>query len=132
MTDIAIRVQNLSKMYRIGAKEQARRNLRQTARSLATAPFDYLRRMRRPPTEEETLWALRDVSLRCSRARCWASSAATARGRAPCSKSSRASRSQRAAGLFALKVNLRYPRCSRKGGWDSHRAGFGLTEEYWL
>jgi lipopolysaccharide transport system ATP-binding protein len=64
MTDnIAIRVQNLSKMYRIGAKEHARRNLRQTARNLVTAPFDYLRRMSRPPTEEETLWALKDVSF---------------------------------------------------------------------
>jgi hypothetical protein len=50
MTDIAIRVQNLSKMYRIGAKEQVRRNLGQTARSLATAPFDYLRRMSWPLT----------------------------------------------------------------------------------
>jgi hypothetical protein len=82
MSDIAIRVQNcippsapplrgqgvsevegLSKMYRIGAKEQVRRNLRQTARSLVAAPFDYLRQMGRPPTEEKTLWALRDVSF---------------------------------------------------------------------
>jgi hypothetical protein len=63
MTDIAIRVQNyilsggegLTKLYRIGAKEQAPRTLRQTARSLVTAPFDTLRRMSRPPTEEETL-----------------------------------------------------------------------------
>jgi hypothetical protein len=49
MSDIAIRVQNLSKLYRIGAREHTRRNLRQTAKSLATAPFDYLRRMSRLP-----------------------------------------------------------------------------------
>jgi lipopolysaccharide transport system ATP-binding protein len=63
MPDIAIRVDRLSKLYRIGAKEHAPRTLGQTARNLVTAPFDYLRRMRRPPTEEETLWALRDVSF---------------------------------------------------------------------
>ncbi len=63
MSDMAIRVDHLTKLYRIGAKEHAPRNLRQTARSLVAAPFDYLRRMSRPPTEEETLWALRDVSF---------------------------------------------------------------------
>ncbi len=63
MSNIAIRVQNLTKLYRIGAQEHPPRNLRQTARSLVAAPFDTLRRMSRPPTEEETLWALRDVSF---------------------------------------------------------------------
>ncbi len=63
MSNIAIRVQNLTKLYRIGAKEHAPRTLGQTARSLVTAPFDTLRRMSRPSTEEETLWALRDVSF---------------------------------------------------------------------
>jgi lipopolysaccharide transport system ATP-binding protein len=67
MSDVAIRVQNLTKLYRIGAKEHAPRTLGQTARSLVTAPFDYLRRMSRPPTEEETLWALRDVSFEVNR-----------------------------------------------------------------
>ena len=71
MSDIAIRVENLSKMYpelsaragRIGAREEQPRGLGQTVRSLVASPFAYLQRSRRPPTEEETLWALRDVSF---------------------------------------------------------------------
>jgi lipopolysaccharide transport system ATP-binding protein len=63
MSDVAIRVENLSKMYRIGAREAQSRGLGQTVRSLATSPFAYLQRMRRPPTDEETLWALKDVSF---------------------------------------------------------------------
>ena len=41
----------------------SRGNFWQATRALAVAPFDYLRRMGRPPTEEETLWALKDVSF---------------------------------------------------------------------
>jgi lipopolysaccharide transport system ATP-binding protein len=63
MTDIAIRVENLSKMYRIGAREKQPQNGWQALQMLAASPFDYLRRMGRPPTEEETLWALKDVSF---------------------------------------------------------------------
>jgi len=59
MTDIAIRVENLSKMYRIGAREKQPQNGWQALQMLAASPFDYLRWMGRPPTEEETLWALR-------------------------------------------------------------------------
>jgi len=63
MSDIAIRVENLSKMYRIGTRDEQPRGLVQAARSLIVSPFAYLRRMRRPPTAEETLWALKDVSF---------------------------------------------------------------------
>jgi len=63
MSDIAIRVENLGKMYRIGIEERRPDNLWQAARQLAASPFEYLRRISRPPTEEETLWALRDVSF---------------------------------------------------------------------
>jgi len=63
MSDIAIRVENLSKMYRIGAREKQPQNGWQALQMLAASPFDYLRRMGRPPTEEETLWALKDVSF---------------------------------------------------------------------
>ena len=63
MTDIAIHVENLSKMYRIGTKEEQPRSVGQTMRSLVASPFAYLNRMRRPPTEDESLWALRDVSF---------------------------------------------------------------------
>jgi len=63
MSDTAVRVDNLSKVYRIGTKETQSRGLARAALSLATAPFSYLSRMRRPPTEAEILWALRDISF---------------------------------------------------------------------
>jgi lipopolysaccharide transport system ATP-binding protein len=63
MTDPIIRVENLSKMYRIGQRDEQPKNLREAAVALLGAPFRYLRQMGRPPTEEETLWALRDVSF---------------------------------------------------------------------
>ena len=50
MSDIAIKVENLGKMYRIGAEEKRPDNLWQAARQLAALPFDYLRRITRPPT----------------------------------------------------------------------------------
>ncbi|HOT90768.1 MAG TPA: ABC transporter ATP-binding protein [Anaerolineae bacterium] len=67
MTDIAIRVENLGKLYRIGAKEHRPATLWQAARQLAASPFEYLRRITRPPTEAETLWALKDVSFEVKR-----------------------------------------------------------------
>lgn len=39
----------------------------QAARQLAASPFEYLRRISRPPTETETLWASRDVSFEVQR-----------------------------------------------------------------
>jgi lipopolysaccharide transport system ATP-binding protein len=67
MSDTTIRVDNLGKMYRIGAAEKQSRNGWRALGDLAMSPFDYLRRMGRPPTEEETLWALRDVSFEVQR-----------------------------------------------------------------
>ena len=67
MSDIAIRVTNLSKLYRIGAAERQPQSLGGAARSLFGSPFAYLHRMLRPPTEQETLLALRDVSFQVQR-----------------------------------------------------------------
>ncbi|MFN2304225.1 MAG: ABC transporter ATP-binding protein [Anaerolineales bacterium] len=67
MTDIAIKVENLSKIYRIGVEENRPQTPVQTARSLVGSPFSYLQRMMRPPTDEETLWALKDVSFEVKR-----------------------------------------------------------------
>ncbi len=67
MSDIAIRVENLGKMYRIGTEERRPANFWQATKQLAASPFDYLRRITRPPTEEETLWALKDVSFEVHR-----------------------------------------------------------------
>lgn len=67
MSDLAIRVNNLGKMYRIGVANQPSRNWWQRARNLALSSFGYLQRMTRPPTEEETLWAIRNVSFEVRR-----------------------------------------------------------------
>ena len=75
MTDIAIRVENLSKRYpstklrtgRIGARQKRANTLRQTLENLAASPFDYLRSTLRGPSEEEILWALKDVSFEVKR-----------------------------------------------------------------
>ncbi len=48
-------VENLGKMYRIGTEEHRPANFWQATKQLAASPFDYLRRITRPPTEEETL-----------------------------------------------------------------------------
>ncbi|MBN1877016.1 MAG: ABC transporter ATP-binding protein [Anaerolineae bacterium] len=67
MTEIAIRVENLGKMYRIGTEDRRPATFWQAARQLAASPFEYLRRITRPPTEAETLWALKDVSFEVKR-----------------------------------------------------------------
>ncbi len=67
MTDIAIRVENLGKMYRIGTEDRRPATFWQAARQLAASPFAYLQRITRPPTEAETLWALKDVSFEVQR-----------------------------------------------------------------
>jgi lipopolysaccharide transport system ATP-binding protein len=67
MSDLAIRVDHLSKLYRIGAEERQPQNLAGAVRSLVSSLFAYLQRMGRPPTEQETLWALRDVSFEVQR-----------------------------------------------------------------
>jgi lipopolysaccharide transport system ATP-binding protein len=59
----AIRVEKLSKMYRIGAKESQPQTLIESLRRAAASPLDYLRSTLRPPREEEIFWALRDISF---------------------------------------------------------------------
>ncbi len=56
MTDIAIRVQGLSKLYRIGERVRYK-SLRESIQNAVTAPF------RRDRHAEETIWALRDVTF---------------------------------------------------------------------
>jgi lipopolysaccharide transport system ATP-binding protein len=61
MSDIAIRVENLSKMYRIGALQRTARyaTLRESLVEMVSAPFKSLSR----PAQTEELWALKDVSF---------------------------------------------------------------------
>ena len=67
MTDIAIRVENLSKLYRIGARQAAYKTLRESLTNAVTAPFRRFRRSSqsaiRNPQSDEFIWALKDVSF---------------------------------------------------------------------
>lgn len=69
MSDIAISVENVSKLYRLGLKREDTPTLAGTLFSWVKAPVDNLRRLRRltrfTPGEEgqDVLWALRDVSF---------------------------------------------------------------------
>jgi lipopolysaccharide transport system ATP-binding protein len=63
MSDTPIKVEDLGKRYRIGAEDERPDNLWDAAKQAIASPFDYLRRITRPPREEETLWALKDVSF---------------------------------------------------------------------
>jgi len=49
MNDIAIRVTNLTKLYRIGVAERQPQSLGGLTRGLLSSPFAYLQRMLRPP-----------------------------------------------------------------------------------
>lgn len=68
MSDIAIRVQNLSKRYRIGLKEKRHDTLLGALLDLAGRPLRNLRRLRslthfNQVEAEDILWALKDISF---------------------------------------------------------------------
>ena len=63
MNNVAIQVQDLSRRYRIGARENRANTLRERLTHLAASPFGYLQRQIRGPSEEEIIWALKDVSF---------------------------------------------------------------------
>jgi len=67
MTDNAIKVENISKQYRIGAY-QHKKNLREAVKDALTAPFRRAGRLLRGQATsaaelDETIWALKDVSF---------------------------------------------------------------------
>ncbi|HUW95327.1 MAG TPA: ABC transporter ATP-binding protein [Anaerolineae bacterium] len=63
MTDIAVRVEKLSKRYRIGGPQARYRTLRESLVDMAAAPARRLRRLGQPSPENETIWALKDVTF---------------------------------------------------------------------
>jgi len=63
MNDLSIRVENLGKRYRIGAHQKRYYTLRERLVNLMTSPFDYLRTTLTPPSDEEVLWALQEISF---------------------------------------------------------------------
>jgi len=63
MNDIAIRVENLSKLYRMG-QFVGYKTLRESIVSIISAPFRRLRRSSSPVSDhDEYIWALKDVSF---------------------------------------------------------------------
>jgi lipopolysaccharide transport system ATP-binding protein len=62
VSDIAIRAENLSKLFRIGAYQESR-----TLREHIVESFTSLLRRRRVGARENTIWALRDVSFEVER-----------------------------------------------------------------
>ena len=58
----AVKVRELGKRYRIGVRRQSTSRGSRVVNSLLS-PFDYFRTSLRDATDEETLWALRDVSF---------------------------------------------------------------------
>ncbi len=67
MTDLMIKVENLSKRYRIGRTKSKPQTRREALKRKLLSPFEYLVFSLGPPDEEETLWALRDVSFEVQR-----------------------------------------------------------------
>jgi lipopolysaccharide transport system ATP-binding protein len=62
MSDIAIRVEGLGKLYRLGAREQYG-TLRDTLVDALTAPLRWFRRARSAGASGQTFWALKDISF---------------------------------------------------------------------
>ena len=72
MSDVAIRVEGLSKLYRLGEREKSYKTLRDTISDLALGPFKSAKKAFRKnkqveEADDETLWALNDVSFEIKR-----------------------------------------------------------------
>jgi len=70
MTDIAIKVENLGKLYRIG-QFAGYKTIRETLMDVASAPFRRIRSISNQPSatshQPNSIWALRDVSFEVKR-----------------------------------------------------------------
>jgi lipopolysaccharide transport system ATP-binding protein len=62
MTEIAVKVENLSKLYRIG-QFAGYKTIRETLTDVAAAPFRRLRQPSATSQQPNTIWALKDVSF---------------------------------------------------------------------
>ena len=66
MNDTVIRVEHLSKSYRIG-QVQSYRTLRDTLLNVGKLPMQILRSVAQKSAQEPTIWALKDVSFEIRR-----------------------------------------------------------------
>jgi lipopolysaccharide transport system ATP-binding protein len=72
MSDLAIRVEGISKQYRLGAKQERYKTLRDTLTEAFMSPLHWAERWRRGQATKaaelpETIWALKDVSFEVKR-----------------------------------------------------------------
>ena len=63
MSNLAIRTEGLSKLYRIGERQQSYRTLRDTVSDAFARPFRALRRKGSGSPQESKVWALKDVTF---------------------------------------------------------------------
>jgi len=63
VSDVAIRVEQLGKRYRLGASQGRYKTLRETLKSLGSLPLRALDRITSRRAEPEYVWSLRDVSF---------------------------------------------------------------------
>lgn len=63
MTEPAVTVEQLSKSYRIGMADRKAKSVQEALRNAVLSPFRYLRYRLTRATDEDTIWALRDVSF---------------------------------------------------------------------
>jgi len=67
MSDLAIRVENLGKRYRIGGRQERYKRFTETVMDTFAAPIRRLRNLGKPTPPEEIIWALKDVSFEVER-----------------------------------------------------------------
>jgi len=67
MSDVAIRVDDLGKQYRIKGREPGYKTLRDSVATSLNSLFRRKTRRRRPDPKSETIWALRDLSVEIKR-----------------------------------------------------------------
>lgn len=68
MSDAAIKIENISKMYRIGAKQKMNDTFREAMMRMFTAPMRKLKGLgRASATSEDMVWALKDISFEVKR-----------------------------------------------------------------
>lgn len=67
MSDIAIRVEGLSKQYRIGGLQAGYKTIRESLMQILGAPLRCLRQPNNPASMNETIWVLKEVSFEIRR-----------------------------------------------------------------